>query len=267
MSASAVWTLLRHHWWRHRVPLIPMAVGLALFELLLTRIAPASDEVSWIAGIFAAVPPQLLALIGDDIAAGSPSGFLAIGYGHPFFFLMLSAWVVRVSSRALAGEIGGGTMDLLAARPLGRWLHVAAGFIALAVGLAVLAGAAWSGTAFGLAIRPLGLVGSQFLPVAAMAWLLFLAFGCVGLLVSATQRDGGAAIGWLSGIIASSFVLDYLARLWKTIEALRPLSLFAFYNPQHIVKAGPDAIDVVRLAVVAGVALVAAVAIFRRRDL
>jgi ABC-type transport system involved in multi-copper enzyme maturation permease subunit len=267
MSARAIWTLLRHHWWRHRVPLIPMAVGLGLFELLLTRIAPAPDEVSWIAGILGAVPPQLLALIGDDIAAGSPSGFLAIGYGHPFFFLMLSVWVVRVSSRVLAGEVGNGAMDLLAARPVARWVHVAAGFIALAAGLAVLTGSAWGATAIGLATRPLGLTGSHFLPVAAMAWLLFLTFGCVGLLVSATQRDGGAAIGWLSGIIATSFVLDYLARLWATIAALRPLSLFAFYNPQHIVKAGPQMMDVATLATVAVVAVAAAAVVFSRRDL
>jgi ABC-type transport system involved in multi-copper enzyme maturation permease subunit len=264
---SAVWTLLRYHWWRHRVPLIPMAVSLALFEFLLTRIAPAPDEVSWIAGILAAVPPQLLALIGDDVAAGSPSGFLAIGYGHPFFFLLLSVWVVRVSSRVLAGEIGGGTMDLVAARPVARWVHLAAGFVALAAGLAVLTGAAWTGTAIGLAVRPLGLAGSPFLPFAATAWLLFLTFGAVGLLVSATQRDGGAAIGWLSGIIAASFVLDYLARLWTTIAAVRPLSLFACYNPQHIVKSGPELIDIARLAGVAAVAVIASVLVFKRRDL
>jgi hypothetical protein len=85
--------------------------------------------------------------------------------------------------------------------------------------------------------------------------------------VSATQRDGGAAIGWLSGIMAASFVLDYLARLWKTIAALRPLSLFACYNPQHIVKAGPQMMDVAKLATVAVVAVVAAAVVFSRRDL
>src|SRR5205814_8559122 len=103
-----------------------------------TRVAPAPDETGWIAGLLAAARPELLAVIGDDVSAGSPSGFLAIGYGHPFFFLILSAWTVRVSCGALAGEIGRGTMDLLAARPIARWVHVVAAGVAVAAGLAVL---------------------------------------------------------------------------------------------------------------------------------
>ena len=267
MRAKALGVLLRHHWWRHRVPLFAIATGLALFELLLTRIAPAPGETGWMSMIFAALPPELLALVGDQVAAGSPAGFLAIGYGHPFVLLLLSAWTVRVSSGALAGEIGQGTMDLLAARPARRRVHVAAAFMAVALGLAVLLGAAWTGTALGLATRPLGLSGTRLLPVAAMAWLLFTAFGAVGVLVSAVRRDGGSAIGWLSGILATSFVLEYLARLWKPIAALRPLSLFACYAPPRIIDAGPDAIDVARLVGVAVVALVAAVIWFNRRDL
>jgi ABC-type transport system involved in multi-copper enzyme maturation permease subunit len=249
------------------VALLPMAAGLALFEFLLTRIAPAPDERGWIAGILAAAPPELLAVIGDDVSAGSPAGFLAIGYGHPFFFLILSSWIARVACGALAGEIGRGTMDLLAARPMARWVQVVAGAVAVAAGLAVLTAAALTGTAAGLAVRPLGLSASYFLPVVAVAWLLFMAFGAVGLLVSATRRDGGAAIGWLSGIIATSFVLEYLARLWKPMAALRPWSLFTHYNPQQIVKAGWGLMDVATLAGVAVAALVGAIVVFSRRDL
>jgi ABC-type transport system involved in multi-copper enzyme maturation permease subunit len=267
MSAHAIGTLLGHQARRHRVSLLAMAAGLALFELLLTRIAPAPDETGWIAGILAAAPPELLAVIGDDVSAGSPGEFLAIGYGHPFFFLILSAWTVRVSCGALAGEIGRGTMDLLAARPIARWVHVVAGALAVAAGLAVLTAAALTGTVAGLAVRPLGLSAWHFLPVVAMAWLLFMAFGAAGLIVSATRRDGGAAIGWLSGIIATSFVLEYLARLWKPMAALRPWSLFTYYNPQQIVKAGWGPLDIATLAGVTVASLVVAVVLFARRDL
>ena len=267
MTVRAVLTLLGHHWRRYRLPLAPMALGLALFELLLTRMAPAPDEVGWMSGIIAAAPPQVLAVIGDDVAAASPGGFLGIGYGHPFFFMLLSAWVVRVSAGALAGEIGRGTMDLLASRPVTRSAHVAAGALAIAAGLAVLTGAAWTGTAIGLALRPLGVTAWAFVPVAAMAWLLFFTFGCAGLFVSAAVREGGAAIGWLSGIIATSFVLEYLARLWKTIAPLRPLSLFTFYSPQHVVKTGIAVNDVLVLAAVSVASLVMALAVFARRDL
>jgi ABC-2 type transport system permease protein len=267
MNVKAIAVLLRHHWWRHRVPLFAMMSGLALFELLFTRIAPAPNETGWMSALLAALPPELLAVIGDQGAVGSPVGFLAIGYSHPFILLLLSAWTVRVSSAALAGEIGQGTMDLLAARPAGRPIHVVAAYLALGLGLAVLVGAAWTGTAIGLAVRPLGLAGRQMLPVAAMAWLLFMAFGAVGMLISATRRDGGAAIGWLSGVMATSFVLEYLARLWTPIASLRRLSLFAYYTPQEVVTAGPHGADVACLAGVSVSVLVAAAIWFNRRDL
>ncbi len=267
MRLAAIGTLFGHHWRRYRLPLIPMSIGLALFQLLITRMSPAPDEVSWMTRMMARVPPQLLAIAGSDMGALTPGGFLGIGYGHPFIFLLLIAWAVRVSSGALAGEIGRGTMDLLAARPVPRWQHVVAAYLAVAAGVAVLAAAAWAGTAIGLQIRVLGVSPLQIFKIAAMAWLLFVTFGAVGLAIAATQREGGSAMGWLSGVIATSFVLEYLARIWKPMSAFLPFSLFTYYDPQHIVRGGVNWLDIVKLAGVAVVALVVAVVIFRRRDL
>ena len=139
--------------------------------------------------------------------------------------------------------------------------------MAVAGGLALLVSAAWAGTAIGLSLRPVGITGSRFISVAAMAWLLFLSFGAVGLLVAATRREAGPAIAWTSGLIATSFVVDYLARVWKPMAGLRPMSPFAYYQPQHIVSAGVRGSDVVRLAGLMVVATVVAIVLFRRRDL
>ena len=267
MSLAAIGTLFAHHWRRYRLPLIPMSAALVLFQLLITRMAPAPDEVSWMSRMMAMVPPQLLAIAGSDMGPLTPGGFLGIGYGHPFILLMLSAWAVRVSSGALAGEIGRGTMDLLAARPVPRWQHVVAAHLAVATGLVLLALAAWSGTAIGLGARALGVSPVQILKIAAMAWLLFVAWGAVGLAIGAAHREGGSAMGWLSGAIAGSFVLEYLARVWKPMSAFHPLSLFAYYDPQRIVRVGCATSDIAKLVGVAVVALAVAVVVFKRRDL
>ncbi|HYN06533.1 MAG TPA: hypothetical protein VES67_03990, partial [Vicinamibacterales bacterium] len=66
---------------------------------------------------------------------------------------------------------------------------------------------------------------------------------------------------------ATSFVLDYLGRVWPPIAGLKPLSLFAYYRPQQIVGAGLEASDITRLAGVMAAALVGAIVLFRRRDL
>jgi len=97
--------------------------------------------------------------------------------------------------------------------------------------------------------------------------LLFLTWGAVGMLVSALRRDAGGAIAWTSGLIAGSFVLDYLARLWKPMNGLRPLSLFAYYRPQTVAAAGMAVKDMVPLALVLLTSLAAAQIALSRRDL
>lgn len=266
MSGRTIAALLRHAWARHRIPLIPIALAIGLFEFLLTRFAPAPNEVSWMTTMMAAIPQELRTLIGSDVAM-SPGGFLALGYAHPFFILLLSTWVARTSSAAVAGEVGLGTMDLLASRPARRWHFVAAGMLTVALGLVVILGCGWAATSIGAGMRGFNIPASDFAPIAGAAWLLFAAWGAIGLLISATRRDAGQAIGWTTAVIAASFVLDYVARLWTAIAGLRPLSLFRYYEPQAIFANGLRASTWVVLSATIVVALIASVLAVQRRDL
>jgi ABC-2 type transport system permease protein len=266
VTARTVVALLRHAWARHRVPLIPIALAIGLFEFALTRFAPAPNEISWMTTMMAAIPPELQKLIGSD-AALSTGGFLALGYSHPFFILLLSAWVARTSSAAVAGEVGLGTMDLLASRPVRRWQFVVAGMLTVAFGLAVIVGCAWIATSVGVRMRGFEIPASDFAPLAAAAWLLFSAWGAVGLLISATRRDAGQAIGWTTGVIAASFVLDYVARLWSTIGGVRPLSLFRYYEPQAIFARGVPASTWLVLSATIVLSIAASIFAVQRRDL
>lgn len=267
MSAPISLALLGHLWRQHRRALIVITAGVTLFEFLTTRLAPAPHELSWLSGLASLAPPQLLALAGGDAAFTSSAGVVALGYTHPFFLLLLGVWVVRVPSSALAGEIGRGTMDLLASRPVTRNQLVISTFLGFALGLTLILFAAWTATAVGLSLRPLGVTGGRFVGVGAMGWLVFASFGAVSVLISATAREAGHAIAWTSGIIATSFVLEYLGRVWKPGAGLRPLSPFAYYRPHQIVTGGIAASDVTRLAVLMAVAIAAAIVVFRKRDL
>ena len=137
----------------------------------------------------------------------------------------------------------------------------------IALGLALIVASAWTGTAIGLHLRPLDVPASAYLPLAAGAWLLFAAWGSVALLISATRRDGGQAIGWSTALLAASFVLEYLARLWPAISALRPLSLFRYYEVQSVLASGlPRASILVFGVTIIGGILLSILAI-QRRDL
>lgn len=261
--------LLRHHVRLNRVPLLPLAAGLAAFEWMMTFVARQPAVSSFLSTALRAAPPEFLSLINQDlITTVSAQGIIGVGYTHPFTLIMMAVWAVRVPSAALAGEVGRGTMDLMAARPVTRAAQIAAALLALLGGLTVLAAAAWLGTVVGLLGRPLqGVSAWRYLPVAAALWLTFAAFGIVGLLVSSLSREAGTAIAWLSGLMAGSYVLDYAARVWPRIAAVRPLSLFRYYEPQQVVRAGLAGSDVVVFAAVGAGALLLAFVCFARRDL
>ncbi len=265
----SVRVLVRQSAWVHRAPLAVLAAGLALFEWLMTFVAGEPSVARFLGGALRAAPPELLALLNQDLVSSvTARGIVGVGYVHPFALLMMGVWAVRVPCASLAGEIGRGTMDLVAGRPVRRVSQVAAAAEVLAGGLAALALAAWLGTLVGLATRPVaGASALDFLPVAAALWLLFTALGLVALLVSALSREAGTAIAWSAGIFAGSYVLDYAARVWPRIASLRPLSLFGYYEPQHLMNAGlaPGAILVP--AAVGAAALLLAFAVFARRDL
>ncbi len=251
------------------MPLVPLALGLALFEWVMTFVARQPAVSHFIATALGAAPPQFLALLSPDLVNSiTAQGIIGIGYTHPFVLLMMGVWAVRVPSAALAGEVGRGTMDLIAARPVPRPAQVAAALLALLGGLSVLAFAAWLGTLVGLAAVPVaGVSVWAYLPVAAAMWLLFAAWGAVGIAISALAREAGHAIAWTSGLMAGSYVLDYAARVWPAIASVRPLSLFRYYEPQQVVRSGLEAADAAVFAVVGAAALLVAFGAFSRRDL
>ena len=266
---SSVRVLLRQHVRLHRMPLIPLAAGLALFEWIMTFVARQPVVSKFLSSALNAAPPEFLALLNQDLVSSvSAQGIIGVGYAHPFALLMMAVVAVRVPSAALAGEIGRGTMDLVAARPVLRAAQVAAALLGVLAGLAILAAAAYAGTLVGLVVQPVeGVSALRYGLVAVQLWLTFACWGCVAVAISALSREAGQAIAWTAGLMAGSYVLDYAARVWTRLAPLRPLSLFRYYEPQRVVSAGISGMDALVPAAVGAAALLVAFGAFARRDL
>ncbi len=264
MSALA---LLGHQGRRHRGALLATALGLFVFAWALTGLAPGPGDTEAFQNLLQFIPPALRQMFPPELLANvTGRGFIAFtSFLHPVVLILMAVWVVRVGAAGLAGEIGSGTMDLLASRPIPRGLPVAVTYAWLVIGLGVLTLVIWIGIAAGLASRPdLMLNPAPFLAPAGMLLLLYAAFGAVALALSAATRAGGS---WAAGVVAASFGLDYLARLWEAIAWSRPFSLFRYFRPQEIMTTGVQPVDVMVLAGVAIAGLFAALVIFQRRDL
>lgn len=259
--------LMTRLWRQHRLALGVITIGVVVFEFVISRVAPQPGETGFFSGLVALLPPDVSSFINDQLPLASSKGVIALGYLHPFFLALCSAWTIRVGVGALGGEMGRGTMDVLASRPVSRIALVSSAWIAIGAGLAIIAGAAWMSSAVGLRLRSLGVSGADIWQLPAMAWLHFMAWAGIALAISASRRDAGPAIGWISGLIATAFVLDFLTRVWHPIEWMRPLSLFACYRPQDIVRTGVVTRDPLTLSVVAIAGIAMAIGVFQRRDL
>ena len=261
--------LLGHLARRHRFVLALVPLGLLAFHFLFTRLAPSPAETERFGTMLSFLPPQILEGIGlSNAMSVTGRGVIAFGYVHPFTILMLSLWTVRVSCGGLAGELGEGTMDLLASRPVSRTTLVLAVTIMVLAGIALGVAGAWSGTAIGLATRDLGDVrATDFLWPSASLALLLAAWAGFSLAVAASHRRGGGAIGIVAGVMAVTFALDYIGRMYAPLRLMRWISPFTYFAPHQQRSMSVDATGAAVLAGLAIVGLAVALVVFRRRDL
>ena len=211
----------------------------------------------------------LLKTQGDLTPLLGAEGYVAVGYRHPIYIVVIAAFTIAAAS-TLAREIEKGTVFLVLARPLQRYNLVLAKGAELLVGLVALLGAALAGTALGVTItdldQPIRL--SRFILIYSNALLLFLAIGGYGFLFSALSRECSRAIVLATGLTVAFFFIDFFAGLWEPLGFLGPLTIFHYYNPIAIVQQGVLPWNhVLVLLGVAATGYVAAIAVFQRRDI
>ena len=227
---------------------------------------PARDELVRLANDLG---PAAQGLAGKPVNVGTMGGYVQWKYG-PVLLLIAAFWSILALSGTLAGEARRGSLDLVAASPLGRRRiaaeKVAAHVALLTVVAAAMALAAWvAGAAFAK------LPGDQ-IPVRAAVglalwtWLMALAFG--GLAFFLAQFLGRAAAAWIAGflLVAGPLLSNYktLVPAFRGVAQLLPWE----WTANHLPLAGQDDwASLVPVAVLAAVLLPLGVEAFARRDL
>lgn len=216
-----------------------------------------------------AMPLALRGLLGEPINLETMGGFLSWRVGNSLPIL-LGLWPVIALSGTLAGEAAKGSLDFLASTPRSRRtiaLQKVAGHVtAVTIAMFILAVSLWVvGEAFG------SLPGDEIAFSAALGQgllygLMMLAGGGVAFATAPyVGRTRAAAFG-LVALFASYLIYGY-ASLSPLIEALKPLSFFA-WTAEHRPIAGVT--DWPSMALLAGVDVVLlgiGVFAFARRDL
>ncbi|MBM4068444.1 MAG: hypothetical protein FJ271_05800 [Planctomycetes bacterium] len=218
---------------------------------------------------------------GETIDLRRPMDMLSIGYVHPFTQTILCFWGIGRAAGAIAGEIDRGTMELLLAQPLSRGRLLLAHLCVDLVAIPILCLSMWTGTlvgtsVFGLADEPVAALRAdpaRFAPALVNVAVMVFAVSGATMVLSAAGRFRNRVLGIAILLFLFQFLINLVGQLWSAAEALRPLTLFYYYQPQaiildqHWVERGMIWLRLAVLLAVGSAGYVLAWRIFTRRDL
>ncbi|MCX8006934.1 MAG: ABC transporter permease [Coriobacteriia bacterium] len=261
------WTVLRASLWQRRTSLAWYVSGLLFYSWIMVWYWPniGGEEYQ---KLVESLPPEMLKMLGGtQVSFGTIGGFFQIEYLGLMWMLIVFSAVFIYASRAFAGEIADGTMELTLAQPVSR-VRVGASRVVGLVAISALLALATFGSiqAFGPAYG-VKLGAEALWTLTALGTLFMLAAGGICMLISAAVRGGGKAGGIAAGIVALMWVSDFVANVSDVADFFGPVNLVSAWQPGVVMDGGqvkPEAWWLYGL--VALLTLAGSVAVFSRRD-
>lgn len=263
--------LLVHSLKRVRTLVIAMGVLLACFQLILILVARSIQTSNAFGDLEALIPPFAREMIGPAFTGMmSFKGIVCVGYFHLSTMASLVALSITIATMHTS-EIETGFMDLILSRPLARHWVISRSIVASGVCAVAVLGLMILGTKTGLSLfAPEGVAGPSrnlLLSLVGNLLLLMLCWSGIAMAIGSAARRRSVA-GAIAGLLAlTTFLLDYVGRMWKTAEPLARLSPFRYYTPYEMLMGQElPARNALVLASTAVVGFALAYILFGRRD-
>jgi ABC-2 type transport system permease protein len=208
-----------------------------------------------------------LRLLGIDALAA----WVTVGQEHPLFLGAATLFLVGGGVRAIAGELEGGTLELVLTRPVSRVRYLLSWIAVLVPGAAAIALAYSLGCILAWELfHPSGghVHPANMLVSAVYTMLLLSAIAGVSLLASSLSSERGRALSWAAGLVIGSYAWNFLLSLVSSLRPLARISPWWYYAPGELIDRGtvPWLDGGVLLAITLSTAGLA-IAVFVRRDL
>lgn len=264
--------LVRHSVTRARWLVVGFGLLLFVFQALFVLLAVTLHESNTFGQIAELAPPFVRQLLGSSfVTMLSFSGVVGFGYFHPMILAAVLGVAMAVATEP-AGEIERRFVDVILARPAARADVVTRSVVLVVTVTACLIGAMVAGTFLALAtlvpadappVRP-GLVGSLAINLAALVFC----WGGLALALAARARRRGVVGTVAAGLAFTTFLVDYLARVWPPAATVAWLTPFHYYDPMAMLLGTPLPLAHLWTLVIAGGGGIAvAYWIYGRRDL
>ncbi len=243
--------------------LIALGIGL-IYETIIEAI----DLASYLNEF----PPEMLAAFGmsSNILGSteiSYAGFMSFEF-YPWFGLALVVYALVASGSQVAGEVESGTMDMVMSNPVPRWVYALAKYLGLLVPLLLIGLTCAVFSIIGGLAQGLELSVARFLYLGVIMGLLGGAIASLGIMFSVITLSSQRSQLILAVIVIVQYLMDVVSKISADWEFLGPYSLFYHYDSAKILESFEWTWSpLVIFGLVAFAGLVAAIALFERRDL
>ncbi len=244
-------------------------IGLALYGVMYISIYPQITEQIGADSLATLGDLPMYKAVGTEM--GSFEGFLGSVLVQ-YVLLILSIYAIMTSTATLAGEDDKGTLELLVTTPIKRWQIVTMKAAALAIASFVILAIAGVGSVIAFVwVRSsvaTDVTGTQVYIAILSGWPITFALLMIGLFWSACSPNRLSASMATTIILLTSYFGETLAGMVKALEAIKPFSLFTYFDSSAaLFSKGVQAGDVGILLGVAGLFFVFALFSFQRRDI
>jgi ABC-2 type transport system permease protein len=262
--------LLVHSLRRFRLLLTATGLILAAFQVLFCFAAVALAQSDSIGKLAAIIPAPIREALGPGLVTMvSFSGIACLGYFHIALIGVLAGVITAVATEP-AAEMESGFIDLILSHPLPRYWIVLRSFLLVALATLALVGSMSLGSILGILwIAPeyremLGTIKLLAINLGA----LMLAWGSIALALASFARRRAIPATAAGILVMTTYITDYLGRIWEPARRVSWLSPFHYYDPVGIIAsvALPES-NIWILAGTAAASTLTALAIFSHRDI
>ncbi len=231
-----MFNLLRWLAARHAVFVFTCAILLAAFEFLICALVATIDIGAALTELKKSAPPFMRSMLGEEFFGSLTSrGLVAFGWNHPIAQALGGAIAIVLASRAIAGEIENGALELVLSQPLSRMKYFVSQSTFAVAALALLGICGAAGTLAGQHFYELRVFeSSSLMKVFVNYFLLQSSWFALTLAFSVFGREGGRVSGAVFLLALFSYIVSVIGRLLPSAAFLLPFSLYSYYSPQAI---------------------------------
>ena len=262
MNSVFLKTLYDRRWF-----LLGWCIAFAALTVLMASFFPAM-KVTGLADLVANMPPAFKGLVGDLSLMASFDTYITSQLFDIRLPLISGIMAIILGLGLSSAEEETGELRTIPALPISRTKIVIEKWLAIVVitfdmVIAIVA-ALYATVPF---VDGGNIPFDELLPVVGVSWLLMVTFGTIPYAagVVAGRREVAMATGVV--VVIGSFILTTFGQAVDWLKDYERLSLLYYFPANETLKSGVNWADVLVLGCITLVLLIAAVGVFRRRDI